>query len=213
MSESAQTTDFHALQLWSGTLFSGRHIRFRELQESDLPELCSWWNNPFQSVLQQERITLRPPEALAAMFTSWSKNDAASGFGYSIIDADGALAGHVSAWGLSVPERIATMAIIIGPDFQGRGIGREALQLALRLAFDELGAHKVELQTWSYNDRAIRLYSSLGFTIEGRRRAAVFHRGSFQDQILMGLLAEEYRAAPEPDDVSASTSQQEETAS
>lgn len=192
MSESTLTADFEALQEWSGTLFAGSRVRLRELRDSDLPDLCSWWNTPEQAVLQQERITLRPPESIASLFVAWSKNDAPTGFGYSITDADGSLAGHVSAWGISMPERIATMAVVIGPDFQNRGIGREALQLALRLAFDELGANKVELQTWSYNRRAIHLYTALGFTTEGRRRAAVYHRGEFHDQILFGLLAADY---------------------
>ena len=194
MSESTLTADSEALQEWSGTLFTGNRVRLRELRDSDLPALCSWWNTPEQAVLQQDRITLRPPESIASQFAAWSKNDAPTGFGYSITDTDGSLAGHVSAWGISMPERIATMAVVIGPDFQNRGIGREALRLALRLAFDELGAHKVELQTWSYNRRAIHLYTALGFTTEGCRRAAVYHRGEFHDQILFGLLAEEYSA-------------------
>lgn len=183
------------LQDWSSALLTGERVRFRELREQDLPHLAEWWNDPSQAILQQNRVAARPEDAAAAMFRSWSKNDAPSGFGYSIVNPGERLVGHISVWGLSVPERIATVAIIIGPEYQNQGMGREALRLGLRLVFEEMGAHKAELQTWSYNVRALHLYTSLGFAEEGRRRAAVFHRGAFHDQVLLGLLEDEYRDA------------------
>ncbi|KAD3514964.1 GNAT family N-acetyltransferase [Arthrobacter yangruifuii] len=183
------------LQEWSAFMFSGEHVRFRELRDPDLAHLSEWWNDPSQAILQQERVTARPLETTAAMFRTWSKNESPSGFGYSIVNPAEKLVGHISVWGMSVPERIATMAIIIGPEFQDQGLGRESLQLGLRIVFEEMGAHKAELQTWSYNQRAIHLYRSLGFREEGRRRAAAFHRGEFHDQVLLGMLEEEYREA------------------
>ncbi|MCC9178388.1 GNAT family N-acetyltransferase [Arthrobacter sp. zg-Y750] len=183
------------LQNWSAALLAGERVRFRELREPDLPHLAEWWNDPSQSVLQQNRVAARPEESAAAMFRTWSKNDSPSGFGYSIVNPAERLVGHISVWGISVPERIATMAIIIGPEFQNQGMGREAMQLGLRIVFEEMGAHKAELQTWSYNERALHLYTSLGFIEEGRRRAAVFHRGAFHDQVLLGMLEQEYRAS------------------
>lgn len=181
------------LQEWSSALLTGERVRFRELREPDLPHLAEWWNDPSQAVLQQNRVAARPEESAAAMFRTWSKNESPSGFGYSIVNPAERLVGHISVWGLAVPERIATMAIIIGPEFQDQGLGREALQLGLRFVFEEMGAHKAELQTWSYNARALHLYASVGFAEEGRRRAAVFHRGAFHDQVLLGLLEDEYR--------------------
>ncbi|MCQ1954059.1 GNAT family N-acetyltransferase [Arthrobacter sp. zg-Y238] len=187
--------DSAGLQEWSSSMLSGERVRFRELREPDLAHLAEWWNDPSQAILQQDRVTVRPQETAAAMFRTWSKNESPSGFGYSIVNPAEKLIGHISVWGISVPERIATMAIIISPEFQDQGLGRESLQLGLRIVFDEMGAHKAELQTWSYNSRAIHLYRSLGFREEGRRRAAVFHRGEFHDQVLLGTLEEEYRAA------------------
>ena len=188
-------SEFSDLQAWSSTLLNGDRVRFRELREQDLAHLSGWWNDPSQAVLQQDRVTVRPEEYAAGLFRTWSKNESPSGFGYSIVNPAERLIGHISVWGISVPERIATVAIIIGPEFQNQGVGREALRLGLRLVFEEMGAHKAELQTWSYNERAIHLYRSLGFVEEGRRRAAVYHRGAFHDQVLLGLLEDEYRAA------------------
>ena len=128
------------------------------------------------------------------MFETRSVNDSASGAGYSITTNDDTLVGHVTVWGLSVPARIGTLAIIIGPEHQNNGYGKDAVSIILRLAFEEMGAHKIELQTWAYNERAIHVYDSLGFIEEGRRRAVAFHHSTFHDQVLMGMLVDEYRS-------------------
>ena len=49
------------------------------------------------------------------------------------------------------------------------------------------GFAKAELAVFATNDRARRLYESLGFVEEGVRRRHVRIRGEFVDEILMGL--------------------------
>lgn len=195
MSTKSEPADFSQMQRWGQTLLSGQKVVLRELQPADLPLLCSWWNDTAEAILQQQVIAPRPTQSLEQMYEMWSSNDSPTGCGYSIT-VDGELVGHITLWGMSLPIRIATCAIIIGPDFQNKGYGRDAMTVALRLAFDEMGAHKVEIQAWDYNERALHLYSSLGFVEEGRRRAATFHRGIFHDHVHMGLLESEYRALP-----------------
>jgi diamine N-acetyltransferase len=56
---------------------------------------------------------------------------------------------------------------------KGRGLGRAALRVAKRLAFDELGAHRFWLDVKSRNVRAKSLYDSEGFVLEGTLREAV----------------------------------------
>lgn len=131
------------------------------------------------------------------MFAKWSKNDVAGSAGLSIQDENGSLIGHATLWGGSLPTRIATFAIIVGPPFVDQGYGTEATRAMLRYGFDELGLHKIELQVDAVNRRAIRAYEKAGFAQEGIRRAAVFHDGTFYDHVLMGILEEEYRLRPE----------------
>lgn len=134
----------------------------------------------------------RPATQVEDMFASWSRNDSPSAVGYAITNEADRLIGHVAVHGLTLPSRIGTLAILIGPEFQGSGYGKEAIEVILRLAFGEMGAHKIELQAWEFNTRALRLYASLGFVEEGRRRAAVFHAGKFYSQVQLGLLADEH---------------------
>ena len=186
-------SSFAQMQHWGRTRFNGEKVVLRELLPSDLPVLCAWWNDSGEAIFQKQMISPRPAQSIEQMYEMWSTNDSPDGCGYSIT-AGGELVGHITLWALSMPIRIATCAIIIGPDFQNMGYGRDAMKVVLRIAFDEMGANKVEIQAWDYNERALHLYSSLGFIEEGRRRAATFHGGIFHDHVQMGILESEYRS-------------------
>jgi diamine N-acetyltransferase len=58
-------------------------------------------------------------------------------------------------------------------DRKGHGLGRAALRVAKRVAFDDLGAHRFWLDVKSRNERAKSLYDSEGFVVEGTLREAV----------------------------------------
>jgi putative acetyltransferase len=88
---------------------------------------------------------------------------------------------HVARYG------VAELGMNLAADSRGRGWGGQLLDALLEAARD-LGAHKAELQVWPHNERAIRLYLSRGFVVEGRvlshyRRAS----GQVWDAILMGV--------------------------
>lgn len=93
----------------------------------------------------------------------------------------------------------ANLRLALRPGQRGRGFGRDALSLVLAHAFGEppdgLGLHRVSLEVLSVNPRAMILYESLGFVVEGRLRE--HHRdGEFwSDAIVMAILEDDYRAA------------------
>jgi RimJ/RimL family protein N-acetyltransferase len=64
----------------------------------------------------------------------------------------------------------------------------------LRYAFEELNLHRVTLNLFEYNTRALRTYSGLGFSVEGRAREAILREGRRWDLIFMGLLRREWEA-------------------
>jgi RimJ/RimL family protein N-acetyltransferase len=92
----------------------------------------------------------------------------------------------------------ALFHITIGePDCWGHGFGSEATALMLEHAFGVLGLHRVSLAVFEYNERAIRAYRRVGFTVEGRSREAIWRDGRFWDEIQMSILEDEWRAARE----------------
>ncbi len=74
----------------------------------------------------------------------------------------------------------------------GQGYGRAALHLAKKVAFDELGAHRLWLDVKALNTRAKILYDSEGFIVEGRLRDAVRMSGGYETLIVMAMLQPEF---------------------
>jgi ribosomal-protein-alanine N-acetyltransferase len=55
----------------------------------------------------------------------------------------------------------------IGEEFSGRGLAAEALRLSVRIAFEDLGLHRVEANIQPHNETSRRLASRVGFRLEG----------------------------------------------
>lgn len=84
--------------------------------------------------------------------------------------------------------------ILVGPDGQDRGLGSEATMLLLDYAFEHLPLHRIGLEVYEFNPRALRVYEKVGFVVEGRRRDALVFDGQRVDAVLMSLL----RTDPRP---------------
>jgi RimJ/RimL family protein N-acetyltransferase len=80
----------------------------------------------------------------------------------------------------------------------GHGFGTEATRLMIDHAFGELGLHRVALTVFSFNERAIRSYRSVGFVVEGRAREAIWREGRWWDEIAMSILGSDWTAMPRP---------------
>lgn len=92
-------------------------------------------------------------------------------------------------------HRDAFVAIGIGErENWSKGYGTEAMQLALRYAFEELDLARVTLDVFEYNPRAIRSYEKAGFRQEGRMRGLLNRNGRRWDMVFMGILREEWEA-------------------
>ena len=110
-----------------------------------------------------------------------------------VIEVNGALAGWLAVTEESDPYyRHAGLDIILAPQFQGRGLGPEALRTAMRWLIQERGHHRFTIDPALDNERAIRAYRAAGFRPVGvLRRHERSPAGGWRDGLLMDLLAEE----------------------
>jgi RimJ/RimL family protein N-acetyltransferase len=103
--------------------------------------------------------------------------------------------GRCLLFGSNKTDRATEVGIFIGEkDSWGKGYGTEAMRLLLDYAFNLLNMHSVMLGVFSFNERAIRSYRSLGFKEIGRRRQARIVGSRKYDVILMDLLADEFES-------------------
>lgn len=93
-------------------------------------------------------------------------------------------------------EGVSTLGMAVLEGSRGRGGGGALLDAALGAA-RERSIHKVELEVFCENARAIGLYASRGFAVEGLRREHHLRRdGSRRSTLMMALLAAEGAAQP-----------------
>ncbi len=63
----------------------------------------------------------------------------------------------------------------------------------LRFAFDDLGMNKVYIQLFTSNEKGLRLWTKMGFQVEGTLRAHYLLDGTFHDMVSLSLLGAEWR--------------------
>ena len=86
-------------------------------------------------------------------------------------------------------SRSAELQIRIGEAAaRGKGLGGEAVRALVDFGFDDLNLHRIALQVFATNTRAIKAYEAAGFRHEGTLRDAAFIDGRFVDVRVMALL-------------------------
>lgn len=105
----------------------------------------------------------------------------------------GEMAGFAILRGLSSPNRSIRLQRIVVAN-PGRGVGRRMLAAIEDYVFRTLKAHRLWLDVFETNTRAIHVYESLGFRREGILREAILRDGADHTQLLMSILDREYEA-------------------
>ena len=113
-------------------------------------------------------------------------------YGVFVIEVDGARAGTVRFSRANARSRIADLGgLAIHPDYRGRRVGADAARLFRRHLLDDLGYHRLQLEVYGFNDRALAHAERAGFVREGVRRKAYWRHGEWVDSVLYGLVAED----------------------
>jgi RimJ/RimL family protein N-acetyltransferase len=113
-------------------------------------------------------------------------------FGRFVIDVDGERAGLMAFEAVNRRSRIAELfGLMLAPEFRSRGIADAAARLLVRHLFLDLDYHRVQLECYGFNERAIKHAERAGFVREGVRRKAYWRHGEWVDGVLFGLVRED----------------------
>jgi RimJ/RimL family protein N-acetyltransferase len=140
------------------------------------------------AVAEERRwIATEPPvdvAARAALVREWLVRDDAI---FVLEDDDGRVVGCLGLHKLG-PPGVVSLGMGIVADARGRGGGAALMDAAMAWLGDS-EMHKVQLEVWPDNERAIALYERFGFEVEGLRREHYRRRdGSLRSALIMARL-------------------------
>jgi RimJ/RimL family protein N-acetyltransferase len=169
-------------------------VALRALEPEDVEVTVAWRNDP---EIRDQVLGFRFPVSHVMELDFIKRAIAGEGMNQcvaGIVDlSDGALVGLVYLKDIDWISRHAAFGMMIGRrDRQGQGLGRRALGLMLRHAFNVLNLERVYLFVADYNAAALKLYETIGFMHEGTLRRHVALDGRYYDLLVMGLLRSEF---------------------
>ncbi|HLL34498.1 MAG TPA: GNAT family protein [Streptomyces sp.] len=174
-------------------VLTGERVVLRPFTADDATTMWEIIGDPEVVRYTFEPSTDLTPERLRAWYGSRSEQP--DRLDLAVTDrASGELVGEVVLHDWDPQARSCTFRTLIGPRGRGRGLGTEATRLIVGHGFEQLGLHRIQLEAYGHNHRALRVYEKVGFVVEGVRREAAFRDGAWVDEVLMALLDREWTA-------------------
>jgi pseudaminic acid synthase len=170
-------------------------VKLVPLGEEHTDLILRWRHDP---VVAHELFSPRPPTRAGHL--AWLKTLGEARREYVIVSLPDET--PVGTIGLSQIDRhhlTAEYGVLLGQaTYRGRGLARAASEAILRIAFEELGLHRLTLRVFADNAAALRLYERIGFCREGVLREHALGEAAYRDVVVMGILESEWRAVAYP---------------
>lgn len=116
---------------------------------------------------------------------------------FSVVDlAGGALLGAAALWGIDNHHRSAHVGVGLLPSSRGKGYGTDVVAVLCHYGFVVRGLHRLQIDTLADNVAMLRSAERNGFVREGVLRSAAWVMGEFLDEVLLGLLARDWKPDP-----------------
>ncbi len=169
-------------------MIRGEKITLRALEDRDLEHLRGWRNHP--DLMKYHFSDLPVSEAdQRRWYHNYSGNSGTIVF--IIENEEQAQVGYTILKNVDHKNRQAEIGLYLDPTQQGKGYGKDAFLCLMRYGFHELNLHRVYLEVFAFNTKAIVLYEKLGFKEEGRLREAFFSQNRYHDIVVMSVLETE----------------------
>lgn len=134
-------------------------ISLRPLQKQDMQRIKRWGRNQTPLLSGYNYGEMSFSESLFWYRAKTSKNAR-----YFAIDHnDQKMIGYLGAKQINMVQQSALLGIVLDPNFQSQGYGKEALLLFMDFYFNEWGMRSLNLEVNQFNKRALALYEDLGF--------------------------------------------------
>jgi aminoglycoside 6'-N-acetyltransferase len=165
----------------------------RRFAAGDVPAFAAYRSDP--EVARYQGWDAPVPEAAARRLVAGfaAAEEGKPGWYQYAVECDGVLIGDVGiCWAGNRMQ--AEVGFTIARAHQGNGYATEAVRCVLDRVF-AAGVRRVSAECDARNTASARLLERLGFGLEGHRRRHTWLKGEWTDDLLFGLLAEDWRGA------------------
>lgn len=177
-------------------LFQGKLVRLAAEEVQPLAEALSKWSrdSEYWRLLASDASRTPSVKLTKDWFDKDQEKERPDQFSFAIRTLeDDRLIGSMGLGGVRWTHGEAFVGIGLGERaYWGKGYGTDAMRVILRYAFTELNLHRVSLDVFAYNPRAIKSYEKAGFSHEGKTRGMLQRDGKRWDMVFMGILREEW---------------------
>ncbi len=176
-------------------MFEGEKVALRSLELTDLDTIMEFWND---ITLRRELGPVVPhsrKEREDWIKSTWAKRRTGEAFEFAIEDVKTKkIVGHCSLKNVTTINRTASVSIAIYDLKQrGKGYGTDAMKVLLKIGFEYLNLHRIGLNVFDTNPRAIHVYEKVGFTKNGVNRHTDYVEGKYVNDVQMDILEDEWR--------------------
>ncbi len=183
-------------------LFESQHLRLTPINLDKDPQAIASWTYELEIAARlREDQPARPMAVFEVkkLYERWQKESDESNrqFLFAVRlketpDAESIL-GVVRIKYIEWVHGAAYLDLIIADPHDWETYAPEALDLALRYAFDELNLFRVTAVIPEHNEAANQLFEQANFTLEVRQRKAVYWNTRAWDKLFFGLLRPEWK--------------------
>ncbi|MEV5937016.1 GNAT family protein [Streptomyces sp. NPDC093250] len=175
-------------------MLRGSKVGLRARHEDDIPVLRA---ELYDDVVNGSRVDSRPWRPITPGHPDPRlvvDDTAEDRVPFSVVELEGGtLVGAATLWGIDTHSRGAHIGLGLLPAARGKGYGSDVVAVLCHYGFVVRGLHRLQIETLSDNAAMLRAAERNGFVREGVLRSSAWVLGEFLDEVLLGLLAEEWK--------------------
>ncbi len=175
--------------------FIGKKVKLRAIEQSDLKDIMKFWNT-YEIRIGLGRFIPESQERREEWIKKITKeNQEGKSYTFAVIEKQtDEFLGYCALKSISKVSRNASLSVVIlNQEYHNKGYGTDTVRLLLKIGFDIINLHRIELHVFEFLKSGIHIYEKVGFKHVGTRRKSSFINGKYYDDLVMDILVDEYR--------------------